>query len=923
MDVMTQGMQAQGEERLYGGKLLMHQRINFLFVTTILNASALCCILFLAVSCYGSDNPPKLRLSEVEDVAPVAYTVDLTLDPSKATFTGLIDIKILVAKPVQTLWLNANKINILDASATAASAKLTAKTVPGGDDFLGFEFESAIPQGPAQIRISYSGIVRQGDTSGIFHLEDKRNHYIYTQFESTDARDAFPCFDEPSFKTPWQLTLRVPAQDSAVSNTPPVSETTEGGTKKYVFKETKPLPSYLIAFAVGPFEFVNAGVAGRNRFPVRIVTPKGSSSEAKYAAEVTATILTRLEDYFGIPYPYEKSDQVAVPVAGGFGAMENAGMVTYGQTIILADPAFDTITRQRSYASTAAHELSHQWFGDLVTMEWWNDTWLNEAFATWMQQKLIAEWKPEWKSRIDDVDSKLLAEDQDSLIAARSIRQPIESKGDIDSAFDTITYQKGAAVIGMFESRIGPSLFQEGVRQYLHQYAYKNADAADFLNTLSTVGKSDVKDPFYTFLNQAGVPVVSISLDCSRKAPKLYLEQKRFLPLGSKSPLSEIWSIPVCIRYGAGMRGNSECILMTQAVMDWPLKSDQGCPAWMEANDEAKGYYRVNYSADLLKALTAGNVSSRLKASERVDLVGNAYAMARAGELAADQALALVEKFHADPERNVLEKALEVALSPQEHAVPPDLIPNYRRFLLKNFQSRAHELGWIPKQGESDDVRLLRPRLVRAVATYGDDQELAKQARELTERWFQNHAAVNPQALGAVLETAAYFGDELLFKRYFEEFKKTQDKQDKQRLLRAMTSFRDRAAVELAMESGMKAVLSQEISLTDAYPLLFRPGHDDPETRGMPFAFLKAHYDEIMKGKPSIFGFEVLDYLPGIGSSFCDTNSRNELRSYFEPRLSGRARGQRTLAQVLEGIDQCIAITAVQNANIVDFLKKY
>ena len=316
-------------------------------------------ILFLLPACLVAQ--PKLRLSEVEDVAPVSYRATLDLDPAKADFTGTIRMQVNVRKPVATLWLNATKIKVKDASATVAGKMRKAEAVPGGDDFLGLKFDSPLPIGAAEILVSYTAEVRHGDSSGVFYLKDKDNDYIFTQFENTDARDAFPCFDEPGYKTPWQLTLRVPSQDAAVSNTP-ASESTAGSVKTYTFKETKPLPSYLVAFAVGPFEFVDAGVAGKNRVPVRIVTPKGRSGEAKYAAEVTATILTRLEEYFGIPYPYEKADQVSVPITTGFGAMENAGIVTYGQSIILSDPASDTIRRQRNYASDAAHELAHQWF---------------------------------------------------------------------------------------------------------------------------------------------------------------------------------------------------------------------------------------------------------------------------------------------------------------------------------------------------------------------------------------------------------------------------------------------------------------------------------------------------------------------------------------------------------------------------------
>src|SRR5581483_1389680 len=302
------------------------------------------------------------------------------------------------------------------------------------------------PAGAARLHLEYDGKISTRDSAGIFRARDAGENYLFTQFESIDARRAFPCFDQPNFKTPWQLTLHVPHPDTAISNAPQVSETVEtGGMKKVVFAVSKPLPTYLIAFAVGPFDIVDAGRAGKNRIPVRIITPKGKAHQAKYAAEVTAAIIDRLEKYFGIPYPYEKSDQVAIPVTYGFGAMENAGMVTYGQTILLSDPALDTPQRQREYATDAAHELAHQWFGDLVTPLWWDDIWLNEAFATWMEMKIVAQWKPEWHTRLDNMGPKFGAMRSDSLVSARRVRQPIESVNDIANAFDGITYEKGAA----------------------------------------------------------------------------------------------------------------------------------------------------------------------------------------------------------------------------------------------------------------------------------------------------------------------------------------------------------------------------------------------------------------------------------------------------------------------------------------------
>lgn len=857
---------------------------------------------------------PALRLPDT--VAPTSYRVQLTLDTDKDHFNGFIAIKLDVKKPQQLIWLNGTGLTIQDASLKTGSTTMPAKPVPGGNDFVGLQFESDVPAGAAELDIRYTGTVRQQDSSGVFGMEENGNRYLFTQFESTDARAAFPCFDEPSYKVPWQLTLNIPQGADAVSNTPPLKQETQGDRKVVTFKQTKPLPSYLVAFAVGPFDFVDAGTAGVNHIPVRIVTPKGHAEDAKYAAEVTATILTRLENYFGIPYPYEKSDEVAIPSTYGFGAMENAGMVTYAQTILLANPARDTITRQRECASVEAHELAHQWFGDLVTTAWWNDIWLNEAFATWMEQKILAEWKPEWKTRVEDVDSKLQAEAEDSLVSARKIRQPIGSKNDISNAFDTITYQKGAAVIGMFENWVGPEEFRKGVHAYLKQYAFKNATAPEFLDSVSSASGKPITQPFSTFLNQAGVPLVSTALDCSHGSPVLHLEQQRFLPLGSKGSADQLWQIPVCVRDG---NGRSECTLMTRAKQDWKLQA-KSCPAWVEANANAIGYYRVDYSKQLLGALTSGDVEDRMNAPERVDFMGDAEALTNAGKLPAADALGLVNTFHADPERYVVQRALDLALAPREHLVPQDLIPNYQRFLRQNFQQRAREIGWIPKPDESDNIRLLRPSLVRVVATYGGDQELAKQGQELADKWFQNHDSVNPNMVAAVLGTAAFYGDKNLLERFLTEFKKTSDRQEKQRIIRAIMDFRDPAAIEAAMQ----AVLSGQIPFIQGGGyLLVYVGQISPATRELPFEFVKEHFDEIAAKRPTGGGFDFGAILPRVGQTFCNEQSLNQLKNFFEPRTAKFVGAPRTLSQVLEGINVCIAEKSAQEPSVVAFLKKY
>jgi cytosol alanyl aminopeptidase len=324
----------------------------------------------------AAPQPPDLRLPK--DVQPEQMRLDLTLSPEKTDYSGKVEVDLRINTAVDHLWLNATKLNVRSATLVENGRTFRAQVVPGGEDFVGFQFPSTLQPGKAHLSVHFAGKVNLRSSEGIFESKRDQDKYLFTQFEAIDARRAFPCFDEPSFKIPGRVTLHVPQNDVAVGNTLVEKETPEsGGMKAVQFTQTKPLPSYLIAFGVGPLEVVDAGTAGSRHVPVRIIVSRGDKARAKYAASVSAEILTREEKYFGIPYPYDKADQLAIPLSFG-GAMENPGLVTYDADIILSPPGEDTVRHPRVYTSIAAHELAHQWTGDMVTMKWWNDVWLNE-----------------------------------------------------------------------------------------------------------------------------------------------------------------------------------------------------------------------------------------------------------------------------------------------------------------------------------------------------------------------------------------------------------------------------------------------------------------------------------------------------------------------------------------------------------------
>lgn len=866
--------------------------------------------LLFIVSCVSAattPEPPKLRLSR--DMLPTHYTVDLTIVPGQDKFKGIADIAVNIQQPGTLFWLNATQLDISEARLGTTPATI----VPGGEQFVGLRFPSE-QTGSGTLHIVYEGKISNSSSAGVFQLKDRGQPYVYTQFEPTDARRAFPCFDEPNFKVPWQLTLHVRESDMALSNTPQLSEAPgSGGMKTVRFAETKPLPSYLIAFAVGPFDAVSAGKVGKT--PLRIIVPKGRGPEAKFAAESIPQLLKLLEDYFGTPYPYPKLDSIVMPIANF--AMENVGLITYGQSLLLSKPDRDSISRQRMCAVVTAHEMAHQWFGDWVTTSWWNDIWLNEAFATWMENKITGEWKPDWNMSVTQVDDRLGAEGLDSLLSARKIRQPIEAEDDIANAFDGITYQKGAAVIEMFEHWIGSDTFRKGVRQYIKAHENGNATTADFEAAISAAAGKDIAPAFNSFLDQAGVPMVTTTLNCGGKQANLDLTQSRSLPIGSEAPSPQTWQIPVCVKYQSGGETYSQCELLTSPKGQMQLKHGRTCPSWVLGNNGEVGYYRVNYKGDLLNRMLETNNVVSLSVAERVGLLGDVSSLVDSGQLSPKVALSVVPRFSQDPDHQVVDSALQIAMLVKGHAVPDNLQRKGSAYLRDVFGKRALALGWQPQPSDDENTRLLRVDLVPQVAREGEQRDLIAEAEKLARAWLSDHKAVSPELTGSVLRTAAEYGDSELFDRYLAAAKQEQDPHTRETLIRAMGSFRDPALVKREEELLLTNTFDQREMF---YAFLFGP-LQYPETRDMPFNFVKANLDALLKKLPREVGGDFAAMLPDTGSAFCDETHRDEVKSFFQDKVKDYTGGPRNLAHTIEEIDVCIARKHVLGPDLAEFLR--
>ena len=855
--------------------------------------------------------PPKLRLDA--SVQPLRYAVDLTIVPDRDTFRGIIDIEVNVQTPSTIIWLNSIGLAIEGAGfRPQTGTALSAKTEPGGDQFTGFLFDHGIA-GKGTLHIAYQGKISRRSTAGIFGLREDRDWYVYSRFEPTNARRAFPCFDEPGFKVPWQLTLHVPKGEMALSNTPVQSESSEPhGMKAVRFKVSPPLPSYLIALAVGPFDAIDAGNVGST--PVRVIVPRGKTTAAAYAVTAIPQLLKLLEDYLGAPFPYEKLDSVVTPISDF--ETESAGLISYAESALLASPAFETIAYKRVLAGICAHEMAHQWFGDLVTPKWWNDTWLSEAFAIWMERKIPNAWHPEWHLNGAIVKARLGAMRHDRLVSARAVRLPIESNDGIAEAFDRATYEKGAAVIEMFERWLNPERFRVGVQLYLKQHAWGNAVADDFESAMSTVAGKDLAPAFSSFLDQPGVPEILASLKCE-ETPKLEMVQKQSLPLDSRAK-PQIWKIPICVAYQAGVGVEEECSMIASATTDIELDEAQACPAWLLPNDEEIGYYQVAYQGDLLKRVLAEG-GSRLTVGERVGVLGELESLAGTGDIPAGAALTLVPAFSKDPAPQVVQAAANIASLLNGEIVPIALRPKAARFVRQEFGDQAKALGWLAKPGDADDARLLRQQLIPFVASAGEQKELIEEAEKLAPAWLKSRHTMTPEMLGPLLQTAAEFGNLELFNLLRTAASQERDRSLRKELLRALGSFRK---PELAA-AAMDLLLSKDFDPRESfYPLLFGP-LAYAETRDVPFEFVTRHLSQLLNRLPRETGHDYAAALPVVGRAFCDANRRDQLDVFFRERVKDYAGGPLTLTQTLEGIDICIATRQALVTELTAFLNQH
>ena len=865
------------------------------------------------ISVDGPD-PGEVPLGQLPGaVVPTAYDMELTVVPSRHGFHGKVEIAVQVTEETPFIWLHGNRLQVREVGLRLPDGEvIAARYEQKHDEGVALvTLQRAAPVGEATLVFDYDAPFNRA-LRGLYRVDQGEDHYAFTQFEATSARLCFPGFDEPRFKTPFRMTMIVPKDEVAAFNTPVAEESdVEGGElRRVVFAPTERLPTYLVAIAVGPMDVVEVEPIPpsdiRDRpVPLRGLAARGKGEQLAYALEHTGRILADLETYFGRPYPYAKLDIAAVPDFAA-GAMENAGLVTFREQLLLAVDSGPEWQR-RAYAYVMAHELAHQWFGNLVTMAWWDDLWLNEAFATWMGAKSVENLYPDYHedlARLSSVQSAMAA---DSLVTARQIRQPIESYDDIRNAFDAITYRKGGGVLNMFERWMGAEVFQRGIQQYMEAHAWGNATFEDLLAALSESAGRDVATPFRTFLFQPGLPFLNTAVSCEGDAPTVTLTQSRYLPVGSQGDAAQTWQLPVCVRYQQGREVKTQCELVS--AQEHTMTLEGACPAWVMPNADGAGYLRFALEDEWLGKLQ-GRGWSRLTELEQLAVADSVEAAFNNATAQADVVYGNLEPFARSTVRPLAEMPMGLLGFARDYLADDDESRDAVRAAARRlYTPQYRRLRFEPRRNEDGEAAMLRASVVSHLAFTGMDAGVRREAVRRAHR-FLGHGrggdgelhpdAVDANLVATVLAVAVQEGDAAFFDLLLERFAESDDALLRGHILGALGSTKD---PELSLRA-MALALDERVRVNELYwpmrgPLTMR------ETRDAAWGWVQENFDALAGRLEQGAG-----RLPRVASGFCSEEKAQEVEAFFTPRLSRMPGGPRVLANTLEEIRLCAAKVA-------------
>jgi alanyl aminopeptidase len=825
------------------------------------------------------------------------YRPTLTIDPSEPTFMGSMFIDGTLAAPTRDLWFHGKDLTVVAARVkTAGRPDVVLAPIAGPPSGrMGLRAPQDLPAGDVTVVLDYHGKVTDTNTHGLFRQQYDGSWYVYSQFEAISARRAFPCVDEPGVKVPWAVSLDIPANLSAVSNGKVESETLQGGRKLVKFEATPPLPSYLIALGVGPFEFVDGGKS-RSGAPLRAVVLKGRRADARYFTQESPKVLAWMEDWMGLPYPYSKLDALTIPTTLSFGAMEHPGLITYRQDLILL-PASASVQKKRRMLLYLAHELAHQWFGNLVTPTWWDELWLNESFATWLSEKLMADRYPTPSSGLYPVVSREDAFAADRFASARRVRQPITSEDDIVTAFDSITYDKGAALLRMVEAWLGEGKFRDGVRAYLKNHAHGTASSGQFVAEMAGAATVEVSPVISTFLDQSGIPELSLTSSCDQGKRMITVSQARHAPDQIASAgAGQTWRIPMCVRWGArgGKPGkgprSSQCFVLEPVASSSVEVIGAGCADWLFPNQDGVGYYRVRHDQSAVREVREV-AWPHLTAHERLAFAYDLAAQADAGGVDIAEVLSLAAQLVQDPTKPNLEFAAKLLTSLIRWIPRND--PALAQWVDDTFGEHAARLGWQPQGGENPDVQDMRGAVVPLVAELGKDRKLADRAVALAPTWRRMPDSARSSLLVAAVRRQPAVADGLL-----ADYVAEKERARRRELGPALAAVPERKR----LDASLALIFDDRVDPRDAMHILFDAAAD-PVTGPWAEEFAIANLDRLLRRLPSEMGTDLAYTLV----ESCDPAKAGPNRALATAKLGALPGGELTIVQAFESLQQCVA----------------
>ena len=845
-----------------------------------------------------------------QTVLPDHYAIHLSPDFITDDFRGEETIQVRLLEPASRVTLHAAEIEFQDAGITSRDRMQPASvSLDASAETATFTVAEPLQAGPATLHIRFVGHLN--DKLRGFYLSRANNRkYAVTQLEATDARRAFPCFDEPAMKATFAVSVTVDDGDTAISNGRLVSDTPGPAQGKHTlqFSTTPKMSSYLVAVAVGDFECVSGSA---DDIPIRICATPDKKHLTRFALESAEFVMQFYNRYFSIAYPFGKLDVVAVPDFAA-GAMENTGAIFYREQLLLIDDQSASVAAREQVADILAHEMAHQWLGDLVTMQWWDDIWLNEGFASWMEGKPLRAWKPEWNVQLDEARDTQRAFAVDALRSTRPIRTRVETPAEINEVFDTIAYQKAGAVLRMVEAYVGPEAFRQGLNNYVEKYAYGNATAEGFWTEMAAATGRSADKILASFITQPGLPLISVTRACSGGRTQVTLTQQRFEldRQPSEGQLAAAWQVPICFKRPSGSGGQPEtaCQVLTQPTQTMTLN---GCSPWVLANAEGLGYFRTAYDREALKAIGTALSSGALTPVEQISVVEDAWALVRLGQESIGGFLALSE----DLLRGPLSPALQTVATRLD-SIADDLVDeperaSFQTWVRQLLEPVAGKLGWNAAPDEGEDRHAARAAVLYTLGYAGRDPDTLREARRRVDQYLSDGTPLDPNLMGTLVSLAAIGGDAQLYERFMTRSTKALHPGEQYRFRNALAFFTDPALVKRTLEYAM----SSDIRSQDA-PSFIAALLQNALSRRPAWEQVKTNWSALER-----FGvFQGLPVIVRATGAFCDQKSRADLRQFFDSHAVAGV--DRTLRQALESIDNCLAFKTQQGPRLKEFLSQ-